>query len=1188
MARAEDSRFGPNLWLMQEMHERYVKDPSSVSEAWRDFFHDYPAASEAPSPSSTPPARAGFVSESLTRPGPSLEDGATLSKMAPGDAFLANRMQESLEIPTATSVRVIPARLLEVNRQILNNHQGRYHRPKVSFTHILGWAVVKALTKFPDMNVSFAVRDGKPHLVRHPHINLGLAVDIERPDGTRILLVPNVKAAEVMNFASYHSSYEDVVRKARSSKLAPDDFGDTTITVTNPGTFGTVQSVPRLMPGQGAIIGMGAIAYPAEFEGADPQVVADIGVGKVFTLSSTYDHRVIQGALSGQFLAEVHNLLIGKQEFYEEIFTSLGVPYVPVQWREDQNPRSSLDAGRKQARVFELINSYRSLGHLIADLDPLAATPPFMHRELDPWEHGFTLWDLDRRFPTGKLAKYHELPLGLILKVLRDAYCRTTGIEYMHILEPKEKAWIQERVEGVSLDLSAEDHRRILEKLNQAESFETFLHTKFVGHKRFSLEGALSLVPMLDAILSAAITAGLQESVIGMSHRGRLNVLANIVGRSYREIFREFEGKIDPQSMHGSGDVRYHLGAEGLYIGPEGDSLPVSMVSNPSHLESVDPVVEGVVRAKVDMMRRWSDWPVLPILIHGDAAFAGQGVVAETLNLSQLSGYRTGGTLHVVVNNQLGFTAAAGETRSSKYASDIAKMIQAPIFHVNGDDPEACVRSARLAFDFRQKFQKDVVVDMWCYRRWGHNEVDDPSYTQPIMYRRIEAHRSVRKLYTEALLKRGDLTMEEAEGALEDFRRKLQEAFDATASPAKPAGPKLGLARPRVEAEAETAVGLARLTEILEAICRVPDGFAIHPKLRKWLEARSRAFAEDKVDWPLAESLAMGALLMEGTSVRLVGQDTRRGTFSQRHAVLVDQNDGRSYFPLDGLCRHQARLYVHDSLLSEAAALGFEYGYSTAAANSLTVWEAQFGDFANGAQVIIDQFIAAGEEKWDQVSDLVMLLPHGYEGQGPEHSSARMERFLTLGAEDNMRVVVPSTPGQFFHLLVGQARFKAKKPLVVFTPKSTLRLPAASSGVLDLISGGFRRVLPDPLRPEPASVRRVILCSGKVYYDLRKAQQAQGINGLAIVRIEQLYPFPADEISEEVAPYENAEVMWVQEEPQNMGAWRYLHEKFLEELKLPVLVSSRQPSASPATGSASVHEREQQVLVARALAGLSD
>jgi len=1176
---------GPNVWLIDEMRQQYRRDPASVSETWAAYFEE--------EPKSKPAAEPEPVSEKQKPAPPAQADQRPLTGV---DAVLAQRMTESLTVPTATSVRVAPAKLLEVNRNILNNHLARARGGKVSFTHLIGWAIVKALAKLPEMTSFYAESDGKPQVVRHASINLGLAVDVKRKGQDRTLVVPNIKSVESLTFSDFFAAYEDLIKKVRGRKLAPDDFAGTTVTITNPGTLGTVQSVPRLMSGQAAIIGVGAIGFPAEYKGADPEILADIGIGKVVTITSTYDHRVIQGATSGEFLAETERLLVGEDGFYEEIFASMGVPYVPVQWRTDSNPaRNTVEAEEKQAGLFQLINLYRVRGHLIADLDPLDTEPPKMHPDLDPAGHGFTIWDLDRKFITGGLSGKSELKLGEILKILRDSYCRTVGVEYMHISEPEEKRWVQERVEGAVDDLSREEHARILSKLNEAEAFETFLHTKYIGHKRFSLEGAEALVPLMSAILDGAVAASINEAVLGMSHRGRLNLLANIVGRSYSQIFKEFEGDIDPESTQGSGDVKYHLGAEGEYVAPDGGSLHVSLVSNPSHLEAVDPVVEGFVRAKQDAGDKTR---VLPILIHGDAAFAGQGVVAETLNLSQLRGYTTGGTVHVIVNNQLGFTTAPGQARSSTYASDVAKMIQAPILHVNGDDPEACVRVARLAFDYRQKFHKDVFIDMWCYRKWGHNEADEPAFTQPLMYQRIAARKSCRKLYTELLLQRGDLTLEEAENALVDFRANLQQAFDATkdSQPSR----KKGFMRPvGILPVADTAVARPILEKVLDALSQIPQGFTVHPKLAKWLESRHSALDEGAVDFSLAEALAFGSLLLDGVSLRLAGQDTRRGTFSQRHSVLIDQRNGDEHCPLGTLATDGVRFSIYDSSLSEFAALGFEYGYSVAAKNTLVMWESQFGDFANGGQVIIDQFIAAGEDKWGQSSNLTLLLPHGYEGQGPEHSSARLERFLQLGAAGNIQVVAPSSPAQYFHLLRRQGKSQTLRPLVVMTPKSLLRLPAAKSAPVDITEGRFFPVLPDPFGPAPGEVRRVILTSGRVYYDLKAERDRRGLGSVALVRVEQLYPFPADEIAEELSrllgsaetgpgkKLSNADVMWVQEEPANAGAWRYMHQKFMEQLELRLLGCTRDESPSTATGSASAHQREQAGLISQALADVS-
>ena len=671
----------------------------------------------------------------------------------------------------------------------------------------------------------------------------------------------------------------------------------------------------------------------------------------------------------------------------------------------------------------ELIHAYRVRGHLMADTNPLEVTQR-KHPDLDINLHGLTLWDLEREFPTGGFGGKPRMKLRDILGVLRDSYCRTVGSEYMHIQDPEERRWLQDRIEVPHSRAEHDEQIRILSRLNVAEAFEQFLQTKFVGQRRFSLEGAESLIPLLDAVLAEAADAELDEAVIGMAHRGRLNVLANIVGKSYAQIFKEFEGNLDPSSAQGSGDVKYHLGAEGTFRAPDDRAIRTSLVANPSHLEAVDPVLEGVVRAKQDVIDKGEPgFTVLPVLIHGDAAFAGQGVVAETLNLSLLRGYRTGGTVHIIVNNQVGFTTAPQHSRSSVYATDVARMIQAPIFHVNGDDPEAVVRVARLAFAYRHAFKKDVVVDMLCYRKRGHNETDNPSFTQPLMYDLVEAKRSTRKVYTESLIARGDITMEEAEAALRDYQQQLERAFtetrDVAERPAEPGTvrPPEPEDRPVNHQAVPTAVSGETVKRIIDTQVNLPASFTVHPRLKPLLDRRAAMAAGDAIDWATGELLAFGALVMDGRPVRLVGQDSRRGTFGQRHAVLVDRNTGAEHTPLKQLDSGAARFFVHDSLLSEYAAMGFEYGYSVARPEALVCWEAQFGDFADGAQTIIDEFISSGEQKWGQRSGVVLLLPHGYDGQGPDHSSARIERFLTLCAQDNMTVAMPTTPGNYFHLL---------------------------------------------------------------------------------------------------------------------------------------------------------------------------
>ena len=965
------------------------------------------------------------------------------------------------------------------------------------------------------MNASFTNASGTPSVVRHEHVNLGLAIDMQKTDGSRSLVVPNIKQADTLDFAAFHAAYEDLIRRARANKLTVDDFAGTTVSITNPGTIGTMHSVPRLMPGQGVIVGVGAIGYPPEYEGADMHTLAELGVSKTVALTSTYDHRIIQGAESGEFLAKIHDLLLGGDGFYDAIFASFGVPYEPARWSADHRPgEGSIDAQQKVIAVQQLINMYRVRGHLIANLDPLGLKEPKTHEELDPNHWGLTIWDLDREFPTGGLAGRATMKLRDILGVLRNAYSRTIGVEYMHIQEPDQKLWIQQQFEGVQTTTTPADKRLILDALNDAEAFERFLHTKFLGQKRFSLEGAETLIPMLVFLFDAAADAGFEETTMGMAHRGRLNVLANVVGKSYEQIFREFEGELDPSVPQGSGDVKYHVGAHGKFAAASGATLGITLAANPSHLEAVDPVVEGMARAKQDRLGDTSHDRVLSVLVHGDAAFAGQGVVAETLNLSELPGYDVGGTVHIVVNNQVGFTTTPGFARSTVYATDIAKAVQAPIFHVNGDDPEAAVRVIRLAFEFRNAFKKDVVVDMVCYRRYGHNESDEPAFTQPKMYAVIGNRRSVRKLYTELLVNRGDLTLPECEATLDEFKARLEDAFDETKTSERPAATvRVDTPEPRPE-HVDTGVTRDRLDAIVDALTTFPEGFEPHPKLARILAARRTQFDGDHVDWALGEALAFGSLLQEGTPVRVAGQDTRRGTFSQRHSVVVDHRTEQEYTPLEHLGADAAPFMIYDSVLSEFAALGFEYGYSVADQDALVCWEAQFGDFANGAQTIVDQFIVAAEDKWGQRSGLTMLLPHGFEGQGPEHSSARLERFLVLCAEDNIRVTYPTTAAQYFHLLRRQVHDPDRKPLVVLTPKRYLRVPATTSPVNAFTTGGFEPVLDDPT--PPADARRLIFCSGKFGLELI-ARRDEANAPVAVVRIEQLYPWPRDEVAAAIA-----------------------------------------------------------------------
>ncbi|WP_326825452.1 multifunctional oxoglutarate decarboxylase/oxoglutarate dehydrogenase thiamine pyrophosphate-binding subunit/dihydrolipoyllysine-residue succinyltransferase subunit [Streptosporangium sp. NBC_01639] len=1207
--------FGQNEWLVDELYQKYLQDPESVDRAWWNFFADYTSDSgsgraaptgAAPAAPATPPPAAAPVTPAPAPASPApkaaapaaapadkpkqetqLPAGAEEVRLRGAAARTAANMEASLVVPTATSVRAVPAKLLIDNRIVINNHLSRGRGGKVSFTHLIGYAVVRALKSLPEMNHSYTEADGKPVLVKPEHVNLGLAIDVAKSDGTRQLLVPSIKSTEDMDFRQFWVAYEDVVRKARSGKLGVDDFSGTTISLTNPGTIGTVHSVPRLMPGQGTIIGVGAMEYPAEYQGASPDTLSRLAVSKVMTLTSTYDHRIIQGAQSGDFLRQIHRLLLGEDGFYDEIFEALRIPYEPIRWVQDISTTHDDDVA-KSARVIELIHAFRVRGHLMADTDPLEYKQR-KHPDLDIKSHGLTLWDLEREFATGGFGGRPLMKLREILGVLRDSYCRTIGVEYMHMQNPEERAWIQARVERPHAKPDREEQLRVLERLNTAEAFETFLQTKFVGQKRFSLEGGESLIPLLDSVLSAAAEEDLDEAVIGMAHRGRLNVLANIVGKSYGQIFGEFEGNIDPRSAHGSGDVKYHLGASGDFVSPDGSKLKASVVANPSHLETVDPVLEGVVRAKQDLLERGEEgFSVLPVLVHGDAAFAGQGVVAETLNLSQLRGYRTGGSVHIVVNNQVGFTTSPASSRSSVYATDVARMIQAPIFHVNGDDPEAVVRVGKLAFEYRQAFRKDVVIDLICYRRRGHNEADNPSFTQPLMYDLIDAKRSTRKLYTEALIGRGDITVEEAESALRDYQAKLENAFAATREVAKETTGEFTRPIdvdnvPWSHEDTPTGISEETVKRIVETQLNLPEGFTVHPRLLPVIQRRGQMVAEDRVDWGMGETLAFGSLLIDGHPVRLVGQDSRRGTFVQRHAVLVDRITGEEHTPLKTFNEGTTKFYVYDSLLSEYAALGFEYGYSVERPDALVAWEAQFGDFVNGAQSVIDEYITAGEQKWGQRSGVTLLLPHGYEGQGPDHSSARIERFLQMCAYDNMTVAQPTLPANYFHLLRWQTKSNRHRPLVVFTPKSLLRHKAAVSAVSEFTSGSFRPVLGDTT-VNPAEVRKIVLCSGKIYYDLAAARDKQGRTDVAIVRMERLYPFPANPLAAELARYgAGAELVWAQDEPLNMGPWPFLALKLTENPDAfggrRISRVSRKANSSPATGSHSAHEAELQQML---------
>ncbi|MGP4994255.1 multifunctional oxoglutarate decarboxylase/oxoglutarate dehydrogenase thiamine pyrophosphate-binding subunit/dihydrolipoyllysine-residue succinyltransferase subunit [Glutamicibacter ardleyensis] len=1249
--------FGGNEWLVDELYQQYLVDKNSVDKKWWDIFESLttennasaapaaptakaePSAPPAPAPKTAPAApvassngqgapraaAAARTTESAPEaPAPAKAEAAPAKDAAPKTApipaqapkpapstelygeekrtplrgpmkAIATNMDASLTVPTATTVRAVPAKVMIDNRIVINNHLKRARGGKISFTHLIGFAVIRALSQIPSMNVTYDVIDKKPTAIQPAHVNFGIAIDIPKPDGSRMLAVPNIKAAETLSFNEFWTTYEDLIKRARNNKLTADDYSGTTVSLTNPGGIGTVHSVPRLSKGQAAIVGVGALEYPAEYRGSSEKTVANLGIGKHITLTSTYDHRVIQGAGSGEFLKLIESLLLGEQGFYDEIFEQLRIPYEPVRWAIDNQVDVDLVVN-KVARIQHLINSYRVRGHLMADTNPLEYVQR-KHPDLDIQTYGLTLWDLDREWVAGGLGGKNRALLRDILGILRDAYCRTTGTEYMHLQNPVEREWFQSKLESGYAKPSRDEQLRILSKLNAAEAFETFLQTKFVGQKRFSLEGGESLIPLLDAIISDAADEQLDEVAIGMAHRGRLNVLTNIAGKTYAQVFREFEGTATPGSVQGSGDVKYHLGTEGSYTSDAGNQTKVYLAANPSHLEAVDPVLEGITRAKLDRMDSKNN--VLPILVHGDAAFAGQGVVSEVLAMSQLPGYKTGGTVHVIVNNQIGFTTAPSSSRSSVYATDVARTVQAPIFHVNGDDPEAVVHVGQLAFEYRQKFGKDVVIDLICYRRRGHNEGDDPSMTQPIMYNLIEAKRSTRKLYTEALVGRGDITAEEAENVLAEYKGNLERIFSEThaaqTSPIPiitPGSTINDLEKPFAQAADEHTVDGARGSAITESMLAkigaahlaVPQDFTMHTKLKALLERREKMSREGGIDWGFAELAALGSLSMEGVPVRLAGQDSRRGTFVQRHSVFHDRENDNEWYPLHHLSDDQAPLWIYDSLLSEYAALGFEYGYSVERPDALVMWEAQFGDFVNGAQTVIDEFISSAEQKWSQSSSLVMLLPHGYEGQGPDHSSARIERFLQMCAENNMVVAQPSNGANHFHLLRRQAYARPRKPLIVFTPKQLLRLKAAATQVEDFTTGGFQEVIADSTIANKDAVEKVLLVSGRLYYDLIAARTKAQDEKVAIVRVEQLYPAPVKQIADELAKYPNASVSWVQDEPANQGPWPFFGLYVAPELDAKVNLVSRPASAATSAGNAKRHEAEAAVLLKAAFA----
>ncbi len=1220
--------FGANATYVEGLLARWRSDPALVDESWRLYFEELvgaDGASEPGKPSTTTtstkpeghrdgsaaaPAEAAPTKPPSTPAAPAARPEATPIR---GAALkIVENMEASLSVPTATSQRRIPVKLLDENRRIINRHLEETDR-KTSYTHLIAFAILRALDDYPQLNDSFEMIGEQPSRVTREWVNLGIAIDLEKKDGSRTLLVPNIKHANKLHFSEFLKAYDDVVTRARQGKLQVSDFQGTTLSLTNPGTIGTVASTPRLMPGQSLIVATGAIEYPAEYQSMAPTILPQLGISKAITISSTYDHRIVQGAESGAFLARVHELLLGQHKFYDEIFSDLGIPYAPLRWSVDRNPfflgaDQMHEQSTRQARVMELINAYRVRGHLIADIDPLHALPLLYHPELDIETYNLTIWDLDRLFITAGLGGTETATLREILDILQRAYCGKVGTEYRHIQSKEEKLWLREqiRIEFVQPEpIDVEIKKRILGKLISAEQFERFLNTKFLGAKRFSIEGCETIIPLLDQLIERAGELGVEDIKLGMAHRGRLNVLANVIGHFCERIFTAFEGTVHPSFPADEGDVKYHQGAQGEREIAGGRKVVLTLSPNPSHLEAVDPVVEGMSRATQDTMtegdlaREEAMNHALPVLLHGDAAFAGQGIVMETLQLAQLRGYRTGGTIHIIINNQIGFTTSPEAGRSSIYSTDVARMTQSPIFHINGDDPEAAYRTLRIALDYRQRYRKDVVLDVVGFRRLGHNESDEPSYTQPLMYQRVKAHPGVRTLYAKRLVREGvydeaavQQLIDERVNRYEDAlaRAKQIAATQKAADTHKP---------PVVELDGSETIDTSVDVEVVRNIARqisvVPEGFNLNPKMVTQLARRAKMGEGTlPLDWAFAEAMAFGSLAVQGTRVRLSGQDSGRGTFSQRHAVLYDTQTGQSWAPLAELRSDDSprgRFEVFDSSLSEAGVLGFEYGYSVVNVDALVMWEAQFGDFNNVAQSIVDQYIAASEDKWQQTSRLTMLLPHGYEGQGPEHSSARLERFLQLCAENNLQVCYPTSPAQYFHLLRRQVRDGFERPLIVMTPKSLLRLPAAGSSLDELTAGGFRPLINDAEITDAGLVERVVLCSGKVFYDLnesRKKARAESPAGnrVAIVRCEQFYPFPLSGLTGILTGYPNAkELVWCQEEPKNMGGWTFMEsrlENLLPRGERPRYLG-REASASPATGSYAVHTQEQQRLVHEAL-----
>ncbi len=1147
-----------------------------------------------------------------------------------GAAALARYMEQSRSIPTATSFRTLTVTMLDGRRRAL-----KAAGSKVSFTHLIAYAIARAAQEaMPVMARHYAEIDGKPHRIDDGQVNLGLAVDVEKKDGSRTLMVPVIADAGRLSFDGFLAAYDALVEKARTNTLTADDLQGANVTLTNPGGIGTIASVPRLMPGQGTIVATGTIAYPPGLA----NVGEAIGAEKVMTMTSTYDHRIIQGAESGRFLAEIDRRLQGEEGFYEDVFGALGVelgsaPSLPT----PATPQAGAAAAPRQAEGEQvagseelmaavhaasvLVTRFRSHGHLAARLDPLGSEPEG-EPGLDPESVGLTP-EVTARIPARILQMY--LPaetLADALPHLRETYCGTISYEIEHIASHRQRVWLRERIESGAYrkPLPAEDQLTLLKRLTEVDALERFMHKAYLGQHQFSIEGLDMTVPMLDELIQLCAGHGGKEVVIGMAHRGRLNVLAHNLGRSYDTIFAEFEGASTLEAVTtipqgGTGDVKYHHGTQGSYELPDGGTIMVNLESNPSHLEHVSPVVEGATRAAQTTRQgphaQQDTNAAMPIVIHGDASFPAQGVVAETLNLQALDGYKVGGTVHLIMNNQVGFTTDPDDARSTHWASDLAKGFDVPIIHVNADDVPACMSAVQLAFAFRQEFGHDVLIDLIGYRRFGHNESDEPAYTQPEMYAKIKSKKRVSELWAERLIADGVTTREEVDKlgqSVWDNLTILHQRLKAKIKAAAEQGAEESTGEYQLDRspspDVSTAVPAERLRELGEEVLRVPEGFTVHPKLVKQLERRREALGSAnatqaagtgahsdgghvaRIDWAHAEALAFASLLTEGTPVRLTGQDTERGTFSQRHMVLHDAKTGQAVSPIQSLPEALAPFELHNSPLSELACMGFEYGYSQEAPETLVLWEAQFGDFVNSAEVIVDQFIVSGLAKWGQTSRLTLLLPHGYEGSGPEHSSARLERFLTLAAEGNIRVASPTTPAQYFHLLRRQARVAKQRPLIVMTPKSLLRLTQATSTVEDLAGDThFQPVLAEPgVRAE--QVTRLVLCTGKIYYDLVGHPDRPAHKGLAVARVELLYPFPEGQIMDLIGSYPNLqEVVWVQEEPRNMGARAHMFPRLMQIMPRDIRFGyiGRPERASPGEGYPAAHIAEQSRIVTTAI-----